>query len=327
VNSESAADRTPPRCRLFVALPVSAAIVLAVIFVQLRGTSLLWQEVQNTGHTLLFGAFALLILCVLRQLFASVRDRPPLGYPVAAMTSLAVGIAIELVQWVMQRDASVSDVVRDLAGIVAALGFYFPFDPRLATLWTRRARGLRVAPFVLAACLLLVGLYPLTNLALAYQARQQAFPVIMDFTANWSKPFLDFQHAKLLPATGKQIVAEQRVRLVLEPAYYPGISIVEPYPDWRGRNELVFVLWSNETEPCELVLRIHDALHNRDATDRFNRRLRVSPGENRYRIPLSDIRAAPAERDMDMSRIAGLTLFAVDIDSQLDIYPGVLRLE
>ena len=103
--------------------------------------------------------------------------------------------------------------------------------------------------------------------------------------------------------------------------------MVEPCPDWSAFESLTFVIHSSQSHPFQLVLRIHDKLHSQDHADRFNRSLMIMHGENRFRIPLAEIRNAPARREMDMTRITGFTLFAVDTVLPVDFYIGSLRLE
>ena len=228
----------------------------------------------------------------------------------------------EFGQLLTDRDPSVYDVMRDLIGIIAGLGIYAGIDPRMKPLWGKLRRGLQSGTVILSCILFAASLFPLVRLAIASVQRNDAFPVIIDFEAGWSKPFLQLQHAILTPAAENQLS-----RLVLKPARYPGVSMVEPCPDWSAFESLTFVIHSSQPHPFQLVLRIHDKLHNQDHADRFNRTLMVRHGENRFRIPLAEIRNAPVGRELDMARITGLTLFAVDTVQPVNFYIGPLRLE
>ena len=75
------------------------------------------------------------------------------------------------------------------------------------------------------------------------------------------------------------------------------------------------------------MLRIDDQQHNQAYSDRFNRSLTLMPGRNRIKIPLSRVVQAPAGRDMDIKHIAGLALFAVDVEDVIRLYPGLIQLE
>jgi hypothetical protein len=320
-----------PRRRLVISLLIVTAIVLAVLFGQLPGDSLLWRELQNSGHIPLFGVLALATLCVLREVSTAARDRPLVEYLAAGFISLVAGIAIEFGQLLTHRDPASADVMRDLAGIVVALGIYAAFDPRMEPVWGKQHGGLRTASVALACLLLLGSLLPLAQLAIACMQREQAFPVIIDFTARWSKPFIQLNHAVLTQVTPPEAWTSapgpRMARLTLYPAQYPGVAIVEPSPDWAAFETLTFAVYSRESQPVDLVLRVHDKLHNQTLSDRFNQRLTLAQGENRFRIPLAAIQNAPADRGMELSRITELILFATDIVDPVDLYLDKMRLE
>ena len=296
--------------------------IFAMLFMRLPGDSMLWREFQNAGHMPLFGFIALATLYMLRTYFPTVRDRPLNGYLVSAVVSLGIGVLSEYGQLLTDRDPSSYDVMRDLIGIVAGLGVYAGVDPRMKPLWSNLRRGLRSATVILSCFLFAASLFPLVRLAIASIQRNEAFPVVIDFEAGWSKPFLQLRHATLIAATENQLS-----QLVFKPARYPGVSMVEPFPDWSAFESLTFVIHSRQSHPFQLVLRIHDKLHNQEHADRFNRSLMIMHGENHLRIPLAEIRNAPAGRELDMTRITGLTLFAVDTVLPVDFYIGSLRLE
>ena len=319
------------RHRLIAWLSFLLVMVLGVLFGQLPGDTLLWGELQNTAHIPLFGLVAIATLCVLRELVPLLRDRPLVGYLLAGVASFTIGLLTEIAQLLTHRDASISDAMRDLAGTVVGLGLYASFDPRMQLFWRRQRRGLRAVTIVLSCVVFAVSLFPLVRLAAAYLQRSAAFPVIVDFRTSWSRAFLQCKSAVL----AKVAAAESQVsvpdylttRLDLDPVPYSGVYVTEPYPDWHSFAYLTFDVYSPQRQPLWLVLRIHDALHNQAYSDRFNRRLEIRPGNNRFRIPLPAVEAAPAKREMDMSRIRGLGLFSTDLTRPTSFYLGTLRLE
>lgn len=324
-GSEQVAPR--PRCRPRWSVPASAAVLLAVTGWQLPGQTLLWRELQNTGHTLLFGVLALLALCTLRSHAPADRSHPVRAYLAAGTITLLGGIAVEAVQAVSGGDADAFDIVRDMAGILIALLASAGFDPAIVR--PRRA-ALRAALPGLAVILVLVSSWPLSSLAWAYHQRARAFPVIFDPVADWPAPFIQLSHARLertrdtKSCTTPSSITDL-VSLRLEAVRYAGISVIEPQPDWRGHHELLLDLIT--PQPVDLTLRIHDARHDQAYTDRFNRLLKLVPGANRIRIPLAEIRDAPAGRHMNMARIAGVTLFIPDATGPVSFCIGPLRLQ
>jgi len=317
---------------LFAAFSGIVLLVGIALFGQLPGDNHLWIEIQNTGHLPLFGVLAILVLFVLRALLPGLRTRTAAGYLLSAGISLAAGIGVEFGQQLTKNHSfDIGDVRFDLAGILLALAVYAIFDVRMKPAWHAWRPGLRPFVLVLSASLLLVLLAPLASHMFAYQQRDAAFPVIMDFSAGWSGPFLELRDAVLDPVMPARTVAppggHHLAQLTLEAGRYPGITIVDPYPDWSGYKTLVVNIYSDMPWPDGLILRIHDRLHNNIQTDRFNRMLAIDKGMNHFRIPLAAIEAAPAGRRMDLRHIAGLVLFAHPVQQSFKLYPGRIWLE
>jgi hypothetical protein len=269
---------------------------------------------------------------VIREMPFIRRTRPGVDYLLSAVISLVTGIGVEFGQQLTRnRPPEITDVGLDLAGILFALAIYAIFDSRMHSVWRTQRPALRAATLLFSACLVLVTLAPLASLVVAYQQRVAALPVIMDFSARWSGYFLELQDAGLYPdvspAARVQRGGQQLAQLALEPGRTPGISVVEPYPDWSGYDYLVVVIYSDTPYRDRLVLRVHDRQHDHKHTDRFTRVLAVDRGMNSFRIPLAAIEAAPVGRRMQMNRIGGVGLYARHVHQPFELYLGKIRLE
>ena len=277
----------------------------------------------------------LVFMGILRCVRPVADSKALLSYAISIAVLAAVAVLSELGQQLTHREPSMVDTLRDMAGIVIGLGFYAYADSSVIALSKQYSYVLRISALVFSVCLLVVSLFPLLHLAFAYVQRNDAFPVIIDFEAVWGIPFIRLDQSVLIPAAAPDSLTsmiertdQQRVfQLTLNRSQYPGISMVEPYPDWSAYKTLTLELYSWQVQTIKLVLRIHDSQHNQEYADRFNLDLTVNPGYNRYRIPLIDIEHAPAGRQMDMKHIANIMLFAVDIEDAVKLYPGTLKLE
>ena len=186
-----------------------------------------------------------------------------------------------------------------------------------------RALALLVATGIAVPLLLVVGLYV---------ERDRAFPTLLAFDGSrWERRFLSLGHATLTrqvaPLSGQSPNSGGLALLSLRPATYPGFVLDEPYPDWRGYERLTFTAVLEEDAPLEITLRIHDRWHNGDFQDRFNRKLRLTPGAQQVVVRTSDIRTAPASRAMDMAQIRGVAIYAYHLERPASIRLGALRLE
>ncbi len=101
----------------------------------------------------------------------------------------------------------------------------------------------------------------------------------------------------------------------------------EPYPDWTGHTALVLELFHPGERPIEFGVRIDDRKRAVRHIDRFNRLVVLKPGLNRLRIPMEEIVAGPAERELDISSIDRIVVFAIDPVGDYEIYIGPVLLE
>jgi hypothetical protein len=298
-------------------LPWLALIVVVVSVVVLETIPLpsgtrLWREIENAGHVPLFGLVAIALLWVLsgiRPYETGTRSR---YYLAAFAMAAALGGLTELLQMFGTRDPDPWDFLRDVIGAGSFLGFYLLFDGRMTGNWRKTSKAV-----VLLVCLgaLLGSFVPLSVWAAAFFERNHSLPQIAAFDSYLHRMFWVTQDADLtvvaLP-NNWAINGPQRVaRLTLTPARYPGIWLLEPYPDWTGHEYLRFDVYSEMRAPIRLVLRVHDNMHNSEYADRFNYTFTVSPGANSLRIPIDAIRMAPSGRELDMRNIAAMALFAV----------------
>lgn len=318
------------RYRHFILLSALAVVVIMLMFVSLPDINLLWRELQNTAHTILFALLAVFVLWILRTGSNFFWLKPFKLYAAACFISLFTGVLAELMQLLTQRDASTLDIARDFAGIITGLGLYASIDPELKAYWLMSAKWLRAGLAMLCISVLTVSLLPLAFLSAAYVQRAAAFPVVADLTASWARPFLQLKNAAInFPESGQTGAgAKQKLaRIEFKNGDYPGVSIIETVPDWSTYEALTLLIDSKLAEPFELVLRIHDDQHNYEYADRFNIKLAVNQGENYFRIPLDEIKRTAAGRQMNMKQVREITIFSAQPAEGMYFYLGALRLE
>ena len=335
-------------------LGIAAGLIAFVTLVNPPDRSMFWSALFDAGHAPLFGLFALMILWAAAAWGGSARRRtrgpatdrtavPTVAqarpvrirnYLLALSVTVALGGLTEILQGLGSRDTELWDFIRDVLGGAAALLLAFVFDRRANSdqgPHPARRRSLQVTMVLTAAALLATAFLRVTTVAVAYLSRDAAFPLICEFDHRWEDLFVGVKDAVLIrgepPVGWGREASNQAARVTFLPAQYPGMSIREPHPDWRGYDRLVFEVYSEALTPVDLVLRINDAHHNNDYADRFNRVLVIQPGANRVSISLDDVRHAPTTRPMDLAHIRGLSLFAVDPPLPFSVYVDAFRLE
>ena len=267
-----------PALALFAALPAQP-IILAVL--------------NDTAHA---PVFALLALVLLRLLGSLTRWTLPARLAAAFVLTVAIGGAVEWLQSLIGRDAEWSDLAMDALGAASAVGAALAFAGR---------RWLGGAVFGIAA---VSALWPLGVACCAYLERQRQFPTVLDFDSRLDWYFL--QSRGVAVESGAGCTAFR-----ITGGSWPGITHVEPQPDWRGHKTLLVDVATLGRDSLRLTLRVHDAAHDDRAEDRFNRSFVLAPNaRERISIPLAAIAAAPSGRELDLAQVAGLILFAGGTD-------------
>lgn len=300
-----------PDARLLIPLLLLSGLLALVVMAQLPGETVFWRAMQNAAHVPVFTVISLLLIFLWYSaaLFSHLPERWRLILLLLLLLSLA--LLTELLQGLGGRQLEAADLRRDAYGIAAGMLLYAAWQcDSWRSVW-------RVAAVSLALVLLLGGMLPLLKAGWHSWQRNQAMPVVMDLSAPWSDSFVLWQHARWLRVDRRPVLAAAGrgdfSEVELQPAQYPGVEMIEPVADWSAYHRLTLVIHSSQQTPFELVLRIHDAAHNQQFSDRFNRRLQVLPGDNQFHIDLDAVRQAPAGREMDLTQIAGIALFAVNL--------------
>ncbi|MBA3612953.1 MAG: hypothetical protein H0W49_08580 [Nitrospirales bacterium] len=252
------------------------------------------------------------------------------------MPFMGVVVLGALTEWVQSfsstRFAEWSDLLRDVLGTVGALGFFMTYDPNLtgrAAIWRLAPRKQLVHAGV--GLLVVIALSPVLFWSYAYWDRAVRFPSLVQFSSSWEMMFVKGRDSALQIVPSPLGWGKPRVdtvgHVVFYPKHYPGIRLKEPYPDWRGFSRFHFEVYSELPRVQSLVIGIHDAQHNNDYADRFNRVITISPGLNHINIPLDDIRHAPVGRELDLRAIKAIRLFAISPPEEFSLYVDNFRLE
>ncbi len=289
---------------------VLAIAIIGLLLLPFPASSLWWREAFNSSHVILFVFLSMFTYFQLAKKYQATDITRLFGFILLA--GILFGITIELLQSLVQRGSSLHDVYRDVAGIIA--GFFI-----IGVINNYEYRKFRAVIFLISTgVLLFFSLLPLAQITLDTIARNRAFPVLVDFDANWSSSFVQFNSAEIVHRShSDKIEAEKLFPVLLKQGAYPGFSVTEPVADWSKYQNLRFKIFSNNKEDFKLVLRVHDNLHNQAHSDRFNKSLIIESGLNEIIIATAEIQKGPAQRALEMTAIAGIILFASNLDSEL----------
>jgi hypothetical protein len=171
-----------------IALPLAAILLLAVVLAPIPGSTRWIGALHDTAHAPIFGFVAILLLIAARRDARLGRMPPWTGYVLAFCASALLGVATELAQIPMGRDATLSDAGRDVLGAFAFLVMFAAFDPVLQG--RAHAFSRRIVLALLTLPLLFVAVKPGVDAAAAYARRAAQFPVLADFSARFDDYFI-----------------------------------------------------------------------------------------------------------------------------------------
>ncbi len=302
----------------FLFLAIATLLVTSLLFMPVAADNLWWREVFNSGHTVLFLVVSFVLFFRLHAAFqfSSVK----IIYLAVVILMLSLGVAIEVVQSLLQREASVDDILRDFYGVSAGLG--------LALLVRQKNVRNKTLALVFSLGFLFSGVGPLIQLSWHYMQRDKAFPMLTEFGERWSSSFVRFNSAELMgPGEPERDENTRFYRLRFDADQYPGVSIIEPEENWLSYRNLHLRVYSENESDIVLVMRVHDDSHTQEYDDRFNKRYVIRPGLNEIVVRLSDVRTAPVDREMDLMNIAGVEFFLVDVKTSLFLEVSNIFLE
>lgn len=277
-----------------------------VVFAKFHEPPRFFHTLQKLAHPVTFGALALLFLTLLRRQ----PPRPFGAYVVALILTVLCGAGTEVAQAFVDRDPSVLDVLRDTLGATTALAGFATLVPGSDA---RGRGGWRAIGALLALLGFAIMVTPISISLAAYGRRDLLFPTLFESCSCLDYYFLSVKGANIdvVPSTGPtSSPCGRALRVTLSAAPYAGITLEEPYPNWRTANTLILDLRNPGEIDLPLETRVHDATHNFQFDDRFNREFTLRAHERlEIAIPIGEIEHAPAGRLLDLSRVAGVAVF------------------
>jgi VanZ family protein len=271
------------------------------------------RTIENAGHMPVFLLVTLGLLIVLRQDFKFAGARL---YALAGLLGVGLGLASEVIQRPLARDASWEDVFADTMGAVCALALYALFDRG-----SQLRRGARLAAFVVALGCIVFYVAPLVRMTAAYVHRNGQFPVLADFRSR-------IETFWIVGYGVSRSIERDALEIEFLRGRFPGVSLHEPVSDWSGFKTLLIDVENPDDVKLDFTVRVHDRGHGEGYADRFNRHFELAAAQRRtLRIELADVARAPKTRRMNMRHISDIRLFrdAPEGARRLRIY--TLRLE
>lgn len=304
--------------RLNLGLLIALAAVSPFFFIggPSAASPLLFNHVWNLGHIVFFSGAALLAM----QFIPLATWRAWLWLSASVF---CLGIVIEFLQKFVGRDASWDDVFHNLCGVWFAL-----FWGQSLNLKRWQALCLRM----LSLALVIPSFWFTATTAYADFRMRNQFPIINGFEADFELRQVVNIRSQVTKQQANQYASQGRFSLAVAfgTDTYSGIKWLGPYGDWSQYRDFALDIYNPGQEAFEVTLKIADFQHDLGSNsldDRFNRQITLVPGWNFLRVPIGEIRSAPASRAMQMDGISCLEIFTKRLDQPRLAYLDYLRLE
>ena len=287
-------------------------LVAVVLFVPLPIRGRIMTSISDLLHAPLF---ALISACVFG--FARNRISCPAINTMLICWALVVGFGVvtELLQPVFGRDASAQDIWANTCGASAGI------------LWTyassMRPQGLRKV-LVLVGCLVILFAVAKPILTLTDTVIQRLeMPRIASFERAGELSRWSWQECNVKRIREHATHGSWALCVDLETGKSPLVSLDHPVVDWSQFQKLVIDVRLSNGPPLNLIVRIEDIFVGDEYPDEFHQITRLSPGENRLDVALSDVAAG----QIDLHRVWFLQLITDSPTSPRTLYFDNIRLE
>lgn len=322
------AEVQPLRRRICLISLVGAGVLLGLILPFPVGGRL-WSQLFDLAHAPVF--CLLLIVCAgffdpgsvgLSPQFVKLRHIAAGETLLLAGGCLLLGCLGEFLQMFAGRSPSAADLAANCAGVLSG------------ALWVRSCcvvKGRRRWWQAAAVCILVLAIArPVLGVWGAVQ-QSADFPVLATFERHIDLDAWAEIRSSMQRTTEWSTDGHHSLRVELFPGRFSGVNLIWPTTDWRGYDRLTWDIRNASADPLRLTLKIHDAQHVRggyDPRDRFHFRFEVAPGTvDSLSVNLADVAVAPDTRTMEMSEIAGVELYAADLQRGHILMLDDLRLE
>ncbi len=239
---------------------VATALILLVLFGELPSSANWATVLSDSAHGPVSAILAIICMMLMRRrAWGSTRTQW-----IASIAMIALlGIAIELVQSVIGRDAEVGDIVTDVLGAIVGTGAYVVIIHCRIVPVSRKMVTIGAATATLATA---VWSIPVVTVAGAYAAKHLRGPVLVDANAPFGTYFIRtywlLAHTAPLPQQWQTPSQPAGYLLPLntltDRSQHWGFSVEEVKSDWRSYQALAVDVANPTPEPLRLYMRIFD---------------------------------------------------------------------
>jgi len=328
--SPAAASTAYSRWLRWIVVALIAGTLSLVLLFPFPQTGRQWSELFNLAHAPSFFITFLLAAGLLDPSSVGFRDSWPRiarmslrRLIVLASILLVLGGICEVLQQFVGRATSLSDMLANGCGLLAGLCWCVG---RLVNSRSKKS----IALVTTAALLLMPSWSPGCELRECVLQRNE-FPLLASFERPRELNAWYPHEATIKQSAEWTSIGSTSMRVNgLAGTKHPGANFQGLISDWHQFTALELDAFNLGDKPLTLRFSIFDEQHHASGhapADRFGGTAELPAGKvTHIRIELADVKNAPAERVMDMSRIESLNLFVVRPDADFAFLVDNVRL-
>jgi len=285
----------------------------------------LFEEVLwELRYVLVFGFGGLIVLELTALVGRRWIRKRSLYYAVALVVTSAAVVVLRTF------DGGVDLAARDIAGLTGFLLLSASLDKPLRREhhwlrgWPRRVTE------IVGLLMVLATLYPMLIVGTYYAGRAGAFPIVVDLASDWQEPFLEVDNAELFRGKGPDVWPRRAGRTVavlfFDGTPGGGVTVWEPYKDWRDFDELSMHFYSKADRPVQMTLLLSDRTAVQPPEERMDWPLTVMPGANDFRLDIEALSKTPSGREMKLSTMRKFGLYLAEPTEPFLLYLHYVRI-
>ena len=277
-----------------------------------------WNRLLDAGHVPLFVVLSLVLYYALE---GTARNKRIIG---TAIVATFVAVSTELVQPLLDRSMSWTDLLNGLLGIALGLiGLVVWSNPR--------RKVFIVAHSMLTAGIIIFALIPAWRSYRGISYRDSQFPVLGRFEDSRELELWRGNGWGASPPTALSLSREYkkeglRSLKIIPRGSWPGTHFSAGEMDWSGFNDFIFDVYNPRGERI-FIIRIDDDGDTSSYRLRFNREVTLGTGWHEVRVPIIEIEHGPADRKLNISKIRDVLIFLAKRDNEATFYLDNVRLE
>ena len=299
-------------------------VIYMVIFFKTDLTdNRVFQQLWNSGHIILFMVYSFLILKYVNRSTKQVSYLKLFVFIV--LSSLLLGVIIELLQSFTGRDKSMYDVQLDLVGAVTG----FVIFSKLKQVCSRFVNN---AVIFSVAVFFLVSVTPLVLNIIDSVYQQEDFPLLLanKHTTEFTRFGLTNSKVSYVSSKAESNSQVNILKVDFIKSDDSAVTLFVPNISWEDYSHIQFEILNPSDKTFSLNFKINQKINNTTLPHfqpSLNYALNLKPGWNNISIKFSDMHMDSRNDKFDFTRVRSLMFFILNLRQDKTVFLNRIRLD